>query len=52
MCNGITELYHELFSFMENEEILDPFNEIDFCLLLMTRLMPGDRHDPNTICQQ
>ena len=24
--NGVTGLYHELLSFMEDEEILDPFN--------------------------
>ena len=32
-CNSVTGLYHELFSFMEDEEILDPFNEIDLVTL-------------------
>ena len=27
--NGVTGLYDELFSFVEDEEILDPFNEFD-----------------------
>ena len=53
--NGVTGLYHELFSLMEDEENLDSFNEFDlvalhlimcFCFLLMTSLMPDDRHGP------
>ena len=31
--NGVTELYHELLSFMEDEEILDPLNEFDLAAL-------------------
>ena len=31
--NGVTGLYHELFSFMEDKEIINPFNEIDMASL-------------------
>ena len=31
--NVVTGLYYELFSFMDDEEILDPFNEIDLAAL-------------------
>ena len=31
--NVATGLYYELFSFMDDEEILDPFNEIDLAAL-------------------
>ena len=31
--NGVTGLYHELFSFMEDEGILDPYNEFDLAAL-------------------
>ena len=31
--NGVTGLYHELFGFMEDEEILDPFNEFDLAAI-------------------
>ena len=43
---------------MEDEEILDTFSEFNlaalhtcFGLLLMTSLMPGHRHGPNTVCE-
>ena len=31
--NGVTGLYHELFSFMEYEELLNVFNEINLTAL-------------------
>ena len=45
VCNGGTGLFHEIVSYMEDEEILDPFNEFDLtalhhvCLLLMATVM-------------
>ena len=60
--NGITGFYHELFSFMEYEQILNVFNEINLTALhyvflqvcdnSMTSLIPGKRHGPNTVCEQ
>ena len=31
--SGVTGLYHELFSFIEDEEILDPYNKFDLAAL-------------------
>ena len=33
MYNGVTGIYYELFNFMEDEEILDPFNEFNLVAL-------------------
>ena len=33
MYNGVTGIYYELFNFMEDEEILDPFNEFNLAAL-------------------
>ena len=61
MCGKSTH-NHELFSFMEYEQILNVFNEINLTALhyvflqvcdnSMTSLMAGDRHGPNTLCEQ
>ena len=38
--NGVTGLYHELVSFMEDEEILDPFNQLDLAVIYYVFLPP------------
>ena len=36
MFNGVIGFYYELFSFMEENGILDPFNEVDIAALHFT----------------
>ena len=55
--NGVTGIYYELSTLMK-KFLTPPISLIwqhfitCFCLLLMTSLMPGDRHDPNVVCEQ
>ena len=57
--NGVTGIYHEFSTLSRMKKFLTPSMSLIwqhfitcFCLLLMTRLMSGDRHGPNIVCEQ
>ena len=58
VSNRVTRIYHELTTLWRMKKFLTPSMSliwqhfITFGLLLMTSLMPSDRHGPNTVSEQ